>query len=201
MVTAEQRPPIHVRCPPPLRRLLAACLEQDPRRRPSAGQVLAEIHHLRETWRDSQSGVPPSSSSASLPSAYYAASLAVSGSRDGGGTEVGTAVASEGFFSPEECLNLRLRSALPSGRTLYIQSGDPGDFDGELSHLSIHLVSQPANLQLRLAFISPLTLAKSPSTFTVRALPALIGYLVAVAGQRMKQETPEMEFALVVSLS
>jgi hypothetical protein len=34
---------------------------------------------------------------------------------------------------PVQCMDLRHNSALPPGKCVYIQSGDPGDFDGEFA--------------------------------------------------------------------
>lgn len=45
-------------------------------------------------------------------------------------------------FSPLQCLDLRYRSPLPPGKTLYIQSGDPGDFDGYLIGVAGHQLEQ-----------------------------------------------------------
>ncbi len=33
-------------------------------------------------------------------------------------------------LQPAQCYDLRYRSNVPKGKCVYIQSGDPGDFDG-----------------------------------------------------------------------
>ncbi len=44
--------------------------------------------------------------------------------------ETGAALQGSQTFTGEEVLNLRVRGRLPQGKCIYIQSGDPGDFDG-----------------------------------------------------------------------
>lgn len=106
---------------------LIECMEQDPKGRPEAWEVLANLEHIRATVRESQSGGGPPGS----PSPASLATMSAS-RRLGAGSSF--AAQAGALFSAEECLNLRFRSALPSGRVLYIQSGDPGDFNGKIMY-------------------------------------------------------------------
>lgn len=83
---------------------------------------------------------------------------------------------------PAECLNLRSRGHLPQGRCVYIQSGDPGDFDGmcQVSGTRTELRAWCCEVD------------RCP-------LPCHAGYLIAIAGAELELRTEDLQFALVVS--
>lgn len=79
-------------------------------------------------------------------------------------------------FDAAKVLNWRHRPVVPPGKCLYIQSGDPGDFDGRLNGC---LLLYTGTMPLR----------------TFRCA----GYLIGVAGHALEQYTKDMMYALVVS--
>ena len=79
-------------------------------------------------------------------------------------------------FDAAEVLNWRHRPVVPAGKCLYIQSGDPGDFDGRLGGC-LSCTGLPPPLR------------------TLRCS----GYLIGVAGHVLEQHTKDMMYALVVS--
>lgn len=82
-----------------------------------------------------------------------------------------------------ECLDLRAhQSQVPAGKCVYIQSGDPSDFDGKVN---CTYVGPDA------AWVSTLQRPRLGNAL-------LAGYLIGVAGTELEKRTTEMKFALVV---
>ena len=85
------------------------------------------------------------------------------------------------LLAPELYYDLRLNGRIPEGRCVYIQSGDPGDFDGKtLTIPSQELLAQCASNQV--------------------IVPFSTGYLIAVAGVQLQRRTRHLQLALVASL-
>ena len=77
-----------------------------------------------------------------------------------------------------EAWDWRSKAVIPQGQCLYIQSGDPGDFDGKAAR------------------------GPSQATFSLTShTPPFSGYLIGVAGHELEKHTKDMLYAIVVRMA